>query len=66
MPLDELVEAASRSSELYGPYTSPTVRRLPPERADSPTAARPAVQCQAVDAAFPGNRRDVPSGREEV
>jgi acetyl-CoA carboxylase carboxyl transferase subunit alpha len=66
IPLDELVEARFRRFRSYGPYVVADQPAVPPERAGFGDRLRGLLNARPSMPPFPGNRRDVPPGREEV
>jgi acetyl-CoA carboxylase carboxyl transferase alpha subunit len=64
MPLDDLVEARFRKFRDMGPYTATGQPPIPQER--NSLAERLRGLLSVRPSFMPGNRRDVPPGREEV
>jgi acetyl-CoA carboxylase carboxyl transferase subunit alpha len=66
IPLDELVEARFQRFRAYGPYVVADQPAAPPERAGIGDRLRGLLHSRPSMPPFPGIRRDVPPGREEV
>jgi acetyl-CoA carboxylase carboxyl transferase subunit alpha len=66
IPLDELVEARFRRFRAYGPYVVADQPAAPQERAGIGDRLRGLFNARPSMPPFPGGRRDVPPGREEV
>jgi acetyl-CoA carboxylase carboxyl transferase subunit alpha len=66
MPLDDLVEARFRKFRDMGPYAVTGQAPIPQERSGLAERLRGLLSARPSMPFMPGNRRDVPPGREEV